>query len=100
MLGRFSSVGSERLPYKPRRGRQNPVKKSPKYNQDCTICRSHLHAPGVDRAPTPKKRLCKKLGEDADNPAYLFNEHGVGYRMPDPDEGWNRPGQTSPCWTR
>ena len=33
------------------------------------------------------KRLRRKLGEDAANPAWVFNERGVGYRMPGPDEG-------------
>ena len=28
------------------------------------------------------KRLRQKLGEDAARPAYIFNERGVGYRMP------------------
>ena len=30
------------------------------------------------------KRLRKKLGDDADNPDYIVNERGVGYRMPQP----------------
>ena len=30
------------------------------------------------------KRLRKKLGDSADNPAYIVNERGVGYRMPHP----------------
>ena len=29
-------------------------------------------------------RLRKKLGDSADNPAYIVNERGVGYRMPHP----------------
>ena len=28
--------------------------------------------------------LRRKLGDDAASPAYIFNEHGVGYRMPGP----------------
>ena len=32
------------------------------------------------------KRLRRKLGEDAANPAYIRNQHGVGYRMPGPHE--------------
>ena len=32
------------------------------------------------------KNLRRKLGDDADNPAYILNERGVGYRMPDPNE--------------
>ncbi|MXZ70994.1 MAG: response regulator [Acidobacteria bacterium] len=41
-------------------------------------------------SPDPKlvravvKRLRRKLGEDAANPAYIRNERGVGYRMPGP----------------
>ena len=31
------------------------------------------------------KRLRRKLGEDAANPAWVLNERGVGYRMPSPD---------------
>ena len=31
--------------------------------------------------------LRRKLGDDVDKPAYIFNEHGVGYRMPAPGEG-------------
>ena len=38
--GALSSVGPERLPYKPQRGDRNPGKKSSKSNQDCTICLS------------------------------------------------------------
>ena len=30
------------------------------------------------------KRLRRKLGDDAANPAYVRNQHGVGYRMPGP----------------
>ena len=32
------------------------------------------------------KTIRKKLGEDAANPAWIFNERGVGYRMAGPDE--------------
>ena len=32
------------------------------------------------------KRLRRKLGDDAANPAYIFNERGVGYRMARPGE--------------
>ena len=28
------------------------------------------------------KKLRAKLGEDAARPTWIFNEHGVGYRMP------------------
>ena len=34
-----------------------------------------------DRVRTVVKKLRVKLGDDADNPAYIFNEHGVGYRF-------------------
>ncbi len=30
------------------------------------------------------KNLRRKLGDDAERPAYILNERGVGYRMPDP----------------
>ena len=33
------------------------------------------------------KRLRRKLGEDPARPAWIFNERGVGYRMPRPGEG-------------
>ena len=32
------------------------------------------------------RNLRRKLGEDAQRPAWIFNERGVGYRMPDPGE--------------
>ena len=32
------------------------------------------------------KRLRRKLGDDAADPAYIHNQHGVGYRMPGPNE--------------
>ena len=32
------------------------------------------------------KKLRAKLGDDATSPAYIFNERGVGYRMPKPGE--------------
>ena len=31
------------------------------------------------------KQLRRKLGDDSDDPAYIFTERGVGYRMPQPD---------------
>ena len=43
-----------------------------------------LQADNADRVRSAVKRLRKKLGDDADNPTYIFNEHGVGYRMPEP----------------
>ena len=33
------------------------------------------------------RNLRKKLGDDAANPAYIFNERGVGYRMAEPGGG-------------
>ena len=33
------------------------------------------------------RTLRRKLGEDAANPAWIFNERGVGYRMAAPGEG-------------
>ena len=32
------------------------------------------------------RRLRRKLGDDAANPAYIRNQHGIGYRMPHPSE--------------
>ncbi|MYA16897.1 MAG: response regulator, partial [Gammaproteobacteria bacterium] len=32
------------------------------------------------------KQIRAKLGDDAANPTYIFNEHGVGYRMPRPSD--------------
>ena len=37
--------------------------------------------------------LRRKLGDDADNPSYIFNKPCVGYRMekdetPEPEETW------------
>ncbi len=32
------------------------------------------------------RNLRRKLGEDAQHPAWIFNERGVGYRMPDPGD--------------
>ena len=40
----------------------------------------------ADRVRTAVRRLRRKLGDTASTPAYIFNEHGVGYRMPDPHE--------------
>ena len=33
------------------------------------------------------RNLRRKLGEDAARPTWIFNERGVGYRMPEPGEG-------------
>ena len=46
-----------------------------------------LRSDNADRVRSAVKRLRRKLGDDADNPTYIFNEHGVGYRMPDPSGG-------------
>ena len=43
-----------------------------------------LQTDNADRVRSAVMRLRKKLGDDADEPVYIFNEHGVGYRMPDP----------------
>ena len=32
------------------------------------------------------RKLRRKLGDDAAKPAYIFNERGVGYRMPKPGD--------------
>ena len=40
----------------------------------------------ADRVRTAVRRLRHKLGDNAANPAYIFNVHGVGYRMPGPGE--------------
>ncbi len=39
-----------------------------------------------DRIRTVVKQLRAKLGDDADDPAYIFTAHGVGYRFASPDE--------------
>lgn len=41
-----------------------------------------LQAHNADRVRAAVKRLRKKLGEDADNPAHIFNDHGVGTACP------------------
>ena len=46
-----------------------------------------LRADNADRVRSAVKRLRRKLGDHADQPAYIFNVHGVGYRMPAPGEG-------------
>ena len=38
----------------------------------------------TDRVRTALKKLRKKLGDDAADPAYIFNAHGVGYRFARP----------------
>ena len=38
----------------------------------------------TDRVRTVVKKLRHKLGDDAGNPTYVFNEHGVGYRFARP----------------
>ena len=44
-------------------------------------------AGNAGRVRSAVKRLRRKLGDDVDKPVYIFNEHGVGYRMPAPGEG-------------
>ena len=39
-----------------------------------------------DRVRTVVKKLRAKLGDHAADPAYVFTQHGVGYRIGDPDE--------------
>ena len=36
-------------------------------------------ATDTDRVRTAVKKLRRKLGDSAADPAYIFNEHGVGY---------------------
>ena len=38
-----------------------------------------------ERVRTYVKKLRRKLGDDAANPAYIFNKRGVGYRMAGPE---------------
>ena len=40
----------------------------------------------TDRVRTAVKKLRAKLGDNATSPTYLFTQHGVGYRLQDPDE--------------
>ncbi len=44
--------------------------------------RRHRGAPDPKLVRAVVKRLRRKLGDDAANPAYIRNERGVGYRMP------------------
>ena len=41
---------------------------------------------GADPLRNFVKKLRRKLGDSAGKPAYIFNERGVGYRVPSPDE--------------
>ena len=41
---------------------------------------------GPNAVRSSMKKLRRKLGDDAVRPTYIFNEFGVGYRMPDPSE--------------
>ncbi len=38
----------------------------------------------TERVRTAMKKLPKKLGDQAANPTYIFNVHGVGYRFARP----------------
>ena len=40
----------------------------------------------VERVRSFVRKLRAKLGDDAAKPVYLFNERGIGYRMPEPDK--------------
>ena len=40
----------------------------------------------VQRVRNFVKKLRRKLGEDAADPAWILNERGVGYRMARPDD--------------
>ncbi|MYA08511.1 MAG: response regulator [Holophagales bacterium] len=42
---------------------------------------------GPNRVRVFVRSLRRKLGEDAERPTWIFNERGVGYRMPDAGEG-------------
>ncbi|MCY4489379.1 MAG: helix-turn-helix domain-containing protein, partial [Deltaproteobacteria bacterium] len=44
-------------------------------------------AGNVDLVRNMVKKLRAKLGEDAQNPTWIFNLRGVGYRMARPDDG-------------
>ena len=41
-------------------------------------------ADDTDRVRTAVKKLRRKLGDSAGDPKYIFNEHGVGYRIASP----------------
>ena len=43
---------------------------------------------------TMMSKLRRKLGDDADNPTYIFTEHRVGYRMPKSEAGSDEPPET------
>ena len=55
---------------------------------DALLRRVWGRRPGADSEPvrTFVKTLRQKLGDDAAQPAYIFNQRGVGYRMPTPDQ--------------
>ena len=44
------------------------------------------HGDGTELVRTFVKKLRRKLGDDAASPAYIVNEHGVGYRMARSDD--------------
>ena len=44
------------------------------------------HADGSGPVRTIVKNLRGKLGDDAENPTYIFNEPRVGYRLGHPDQ--------------
>ena len=41
-------------------------------------------AGGTDRVRSCVRNLRRKLGDDPEEPRYIFNVRGVGYRMPQP----------------
>ncbi|MCY3876536.1 MAG: helix-turn-helix domain-containing protein, partial [Rhodobacteraceae bacterium] len=43
-------------------------------------------ATDTERVRAFVKQIRAKLGDDATNPVYIFNERGVGYRMARPGE--------------
>ena len=45
----------------------------------------------TDRVRTAVKKLRAKLGDSAREPTYVFNEHGVGYRLREPGEALGEP---------
>ena len=49
-----------------------------------TLLRQVWRRREADRVRTAVRRLQRKLGDNASTPAYIFNEPGVGYRMPSP----------------
>ena len=57
---------------------------------DALIRRVWGNGSDTDRVRAAVMRLRRKLGDDPESPAYIQNLHGVGYRMPKPEEGPSR----------